>query len=644
MVFIRRAAGSQDTHIDGCTLEGDRVVIIENATACGHEEFHILDMLGDPAAKELKARINMDHPLVRMYLKHYDDAKESGDYWRTEVAAEIHGERMPFGIDLSRALTPAPPTARASDAAKVAERAAGRVAMGRAPPVVTPEQDRAYMEAAEAGDMETAQRMVDDAAKAAGYNVGPVYHGGGKRITQFGSAGRGYIGEAYFTDSHEVAQKFAYGGGFSASMTVDEMRARQDELPAGRVPTVTSAYLRGRKILDLDKLRLRRDVFKNDEEYAKKRIKQIEGSIPERIYEIQEETGANFFDALKEYVEHGGAFVQEDTEALSENPTAQYALYLGVLDDMKLEGDYDAVRFRDAETESETWVVDNPSNIKSADPITRDDSGRIIPLSERFNPETPDIRFARTTDLVDPYAAIEDLIRSTQAQIVEYEERGDAVPQHLLTMANETIPAMIKHADKQTAMREAGTRHDQIVKETIKQAGRTERARTQAEAEVEKRGIRAKAAEAISALRDSRKSAKEKQAAAIEYAQSLPAELRGRILAQNKNLTTLVQEATQEAHFREIIKYIDELNQAYDARRERSKLKRIIKDLEPNIRKLSPARKAAATEILESIDLTVSRETKELRSLLEEMRNDPDDNTPAYVLDAVEKQGGQPIP
>gem|GEM_PF-4662446 len=36
----------------------------------------------------------------------------------------------------------------------------------------------------------------------------------------------------------------------------------------------------------------------------------------------------------------------------------------------------------------------NPTNVKSADPVTRDDSGRVIPLSERFNEAKDDIRFA----------------------------------------------------------------------------------------------------------------------------------------------------------------------------------------------------------------------------------------------------------
>ncbi len=38
-------------------------------------------------------------------------------------------------------------------------------------------------------------------------------------------------------------------------------------------------------------------------------------------------------------------------------------------------------------------VVFTPTQIKLADPITYDDSGKPIPLSERFNPNNPDIRY-----------------------------------------------------------------------------------------------------------------------------------------------------------------------------------------------------------------------------------------------------------
>ena len=38
-------------------------------------------------------------------------------------------------------------------------------------------RDTDYMKAVESGDTETAQRLVDEAAKAAGYDTKPLYHG-----------------------------------------------------------------------------------------------------------------------------------------------------------------------------------------------------------------------------------------------------------------------------------------------------------------------------------------------------------------------------------------------------------------------------------------------------------------------------------
>jgi hypothetical protein len=65
------------------------------------------------------------------------------------------------------------------------------------------------MEAVAKGDMKTAQRMVDAAAKAAGYTVGPVYHGG-KVFNRFDqtkmSATTGRMQNAfYFTSSEDNA-------------------------------------------------------------------------------------------------------------------------------------------------------------------------------------------------------------------------------------------------------------------------------------------------------------------------------------------------------------------------------------------------------------------------------------------------------
>ena len=43
---------------------------------------------------------------------------------------------------------------------------------------------------------------------------------------------------------------------------------------------------------------------------------------------------------------------------------------------------------------NEEWVAFYPNQIKSADPVTYDDAGNVIPLSERFNTEKQDIRYS----------------------------------------------------------------------------------------------------------------------------------------------------------------------------------------------------------------------------------------------------------
>jgi hypothetical protein len=49
-------------------------------------------------------------------------------------------------------------------------------------------------------------------------------------------------------------------------------------------------------------------------------------------------------------------------------------------------------------TKTDVLVVKDPSQIKSAEPIVRDDAGNVIPLSERFNTESNDIRYSKVDD------------------------------------------------------------------------------------------------------------------------------------------------------------------------------------------------------------------------------------------------------
>ncbi|MBO4693602.1 MAG: hypothetical protein J5659_04340 [Clostridia bacterium] len=47
------------------------------------------------------------------------------------------------------------------------------------------------------------------------------------------------------------------------------------------------------------------------------------------------------------------------------------------------------------------WVAFNPEQVKSADPVTYDDNGNVIPLSERFNAENEDIRYSLKGDRLE---------------------------------------------------------------------------------------------------------------------------------------------------------------------------------------------------------------------------------------------------
>lgn len=52
----------------------------------------------------------------------------------------------------------------------------------------------------------------------------------------------------------------------------------------------------------------------------------------------------------------------------------------------------------DYDETADIYLLFNPDNVKSADPITYDEQGNIIPLSERFNQEKNDLRFSISVD------------------------------------------------------------------------------------------------------------------------------------------------------------------------------------------------------------------------------------------------------
>jgi hypothetical protein len=175
-------------------------------------------------------------------------------------------------------------------------------------------QDAEYLAAVERGDMETAQRMVDEAAKNAGYTIGPVWHGTNIDFTEF--------------DKKKSKSNNRFGKGFYF--------AKEKE---------------------------RADSFANDA------VKSNGGTpIVKRFY-------------LKDSVFN----------------------YLNAI-----------------------FVANTPKEIKSADSVTYDDAGNVIPLSQRFRAKSPDIR---------------RMAAEPRREQVASKKRGDIIttPEGIIKQTNEVL-------------------------------------------------------------------------------------------------------------------------------------------------------------------------------------------------------------
>lgn len=187
---------------------------------------------------------------------------------------------------------------------------------------VTPEQDAAYAKAVADGDMDTAQRMVDEAAKAAGYPK-KVWH----------------VSENQPEKNFRVRGNRGYGAYFSDEKQDYPGEGKMYFLKLGNTKTVGFG----------------------------------------ETWEIGE--------------------IPEGLDSLSE-PSP-----IGV-------GGND-------------YVVFNPNQIKSADPVTRDEQGNVIPLSRRFQSASNDIRFSKVE-----YDSPNEAAFNSGAEVArnaDYDERDKAV-------------------------------------------------------------------------------------------------------------------------------------------------------------------------------------------------------------------------
>jgi hypothetical protein len=306
---------------------------------------------------------------------------------------------------------------------------------------------------AKAGDKEAeaeAQRMVDEAAKAAGYAI-DSYHGtNGDLFTIFSTEAGGdktFAESArlgiFSTDNPDVAQTYAenigVGGTFALGLgqgPLVEARDRAIATPefkalsqakdaAEKEYSATSKRIYD-KYLEVEKSQLQsaRDAFRSmlqgkTEAEIDQFIEEVAARGASRAYVADEAVNKNpEITAAQDKINEASKAINEYIypfllEALPNVRVMQLKLQIknpkvydakgqtpadfSLSDKIQEAKDlgHDGVIFEniiDPKLPATHYVVFNPEQIKSADPFTYDDAGALIPLSERFQPSEPDIR------------------------------------------------------------------------------------------------------------------------------------------------------------------------------------------------------------------------------------------------------------
>jgi hypothetical protein len=213
-------------------------------------------------------------------------------------------------------------------------------------PATAAQMDADYLAAVARGDMEAAQRMVEAAAKQAGYYLGPLFHGTTSQFDVFAvSPNPERLTKAiWFSPDRSFAQSYPLKSNY--------------RLSANDVRTV-AVYANWQKVFN----------------------PQEPGASNEFMGELRK---AHYIGDGNQFSEEQMADIQRGWWMMWEPPA--------VLDAVLQR--YDAIVMQ--EDGVTTVATRDPRSVKSADPVTRDASGNVIPLSQRFNLAKDSILYSQT--------------------------------------------------------------------------------------------------------------------------------------------------------------------------------------------------------------------------------------------------------
>ena len=267
------------------------------------------------------------------------------------------------------------------------------------------QQDREYLDAVERGDLETAQRIVDEAARAAGYTPNKLYHGSAFEFDQFLKEKLGSItmvpsaDEGFFFTTRQRTSEWFRDLARERSW-FERHDAKDKELAVKRAE---SQILWNQSQLEKEKARERPSedlikLYENGVEAEKANLAQAQKDfdaapkVKPTIYEAYLSLKNPLVHDYKGKVKREKSYKELLTKAKEEGRDGV------ILKNTYDSGERDKIdaffkgRLKEPE---DIYVVFEPNQIKRADPVTRDDQGDIIPPSQRFQPTEEDIRYAK---------------------------------------------------------------------------------------------------------------------------------------------------------------------------------------------------------------------------------------------------------
>lgn len=238
-------------------------------------------------------------------------------------------------------------------------------------------KDEEYLKAVEDGNMEKAQKMVNEAADAAGYSTDSSYQG----TSAFNGAAP--WGNGYFLTKEE--RKEAWDNGeFEGESTLGDYI--NDDIDGGNLEELTNAA--SYRAADS----MRKEAIDNVRNAIQKKAKTITmyRSVPSDVKEGSFRNG--------DWVTPSRAYAVDNAKLHGWGDDYNIIEQKVPVDDVWFDGndiaEWGYGREEDYINDTDFAYKNSKNNKKLLDAVTYDDNGNVIPLSQRFNEKNKDVRFS----------------------------------------------------------------------------------------------------------------------------------------------------------------------------------------------------------------------------------------------------------